>query len=189
MHAHWYHCPAVITPKEARRLIKHALRHYQPQAATVGHGAVGRTDRDLRRSTVRWLDYADLNLFWLFRRLEKFALIANRDAFGYDLQPGFTEVQFTEYHAESGDHYGWHEDSSPKMKRPMERKLTLVMQLSDPGDYEGGRLELDADPVSEGLHRQPGDTLFFRSALRHRATAVTRGVRYSLVSWIHGPLR
>jgi PKHD-type hydroxylase len=34
---------------------------------------------------------------------------------------------------------------------------------------------------------QLGDALVFPSFLRHRVTPVSRGVRYSLVTWIEGP--
>lgn len=187
-HFQWYHCPAVLTPKECAKLIKHAKRHYDAQSASVGHGGQNRQDTSLRRSTVRWLDFADIELLWFFRRIEREIMKANAH-FGMDIQHSSTEWQFTEYDGAERQHYDWHQDSSEQCKDAYERKLTLVMQLTPPDQYEGGRFELRGDPIPDAYFRNPGDLLFFRSNLFHRATEVTHGVRYSLVSWIKGPRR
>lgn len=141
----------------------------------------------MRSSTVRWLSYCDLDLLWLRLRIEEKILVANREGFGFHLQPGFTEIQFTEYHGSAGGHYDWHEDNSAQMKKPMDRKLSFVLQLSDPADYDGGKFELQGDPLPASAYTQQGDALIFRSGLRHRVSPVTRGTRYSLVTWVHGP--
>lgn len=186
MHYHWANIPGFLTPKECHMLIKHAKKRYPAVEAAVGHGSAARTDK-MRSSTVRWLSYSDLNLLWFRLRIEEQILIHNREGFGYQLQPGFTELQFTEYHATAGGHYDWHEDSSAVMKKPMDRKLSFVIQLSDPKDYDGGTFELAGDTLPANAYRQQGDALIFRSALRHRVAPVTRGTRYSFVTWVHGP--
>ena len=70
------------------------------------------------------------------------------------------------------------------------RKLSMVIQLSDPKDYEGGILEIHANehypPPPDELKRR-GTIVVFPSFLRHRVIPVTKGVRYSLVAWIEGP--
>ncbi len=188
MHYHWYNLPSLLTPKECAMLIKHAKKKYPAHEAVVGHGASARVD-EMRTSTIRWLSYGDLDLLWLRLRIEEQVLIANRKGFGFTLQPSFTEIQFTEYHGATGGHYDWHEDNSAIMRGPMDRKLSFVLQLSDPRDYDGGAFELakTADPLPPGAYAKQGDALLFRSSLRHRVTPVTRGTRYSLVTWIHGP--
>lgn len=187
MHAHWFNLPALLTPKECQRVIKHAMRHYPAQAGVVGHGGSARQDK-MRTSTIRWLSYCDMDLLWLRMRIEEKVLVANRE-FGLQLQPGFTEIQFTEYHGDQAGHYDWHEDSNASMKKAMDRKLSFVLQLSDPASYTGGTFELcsQADPLPQGAYTRQGDALLFRSGLRHRVLPVTSGVRYSLVTWIHGP--
>lgn len=187
-HNHWLHCPAILTPKECVMLLKHCNRRYEAQTAVVGHGGQSRVDSQLRRSTVRWLDFADLDLLWFFRRIERETLKA-QCAFGYDLQHASTEWQLTEYDSRDRGLYDWHQDSSETCKTAYERKLTLVMQLTEPDKYEGGQFELRGDPIPSNLFRNPGDLLFFRSNLFHRATEVTKGKRHSLVSWIKGPRR
>ena len=66
----------------------------------------------------------------------------------------------------------------------------MVIQLSDPKDYEGGILQLYSqrhpEPPREEL-QQRGSIIVFPSFLKHRVIPVTRGIRYSLVGWIEGP--
>lgn len=187
-HNHWYHVPAFLTPKECEKLIKYAVKTYPSKPAVVGHGGQARVDNVLRRSTVRWLDYADLELFWFFRRIER-ELLRAQSAFGYDLQHSSTEWQLTEYDSADRQLYDWHQDSSELCKDAYERKLTLVLQLTPPEKYQGGQFELKGDKLPDTHFKNAGDLLFFRSALWHRATEVTAGKRYSLVSWIKGPRR
>lgn len=184
----WFHCPGVLTPPECKMLLKHCNKRYNSQPAVVGHGGQSHKNDQLRRSTVRWLDFADLDLLWFFRRIERETLKANAH-FGLDIQHASTEWQLTEYDSADRGLYDWHQDNSELCKEPYERKLTLVMQLTDPAAYEGGRFELKGDPIPENYFRNPGDLFFFRSNLWHRATEVTKGKRHSLVSWIKGPRR
>ena len=69
------------------------------------------------------------------------------------------------------------------------RKLSLTLQLSDPNTYEGGKFLLfngEHEP-SEPPIREQGSIIVFDSRLWHKVTPVTKGVRYSLVSWVLGP--
>ncbi len=67
------------------------------------------------------------------------------------------------------------------------RKLSMVLQLSDPSEYEGGDLELftSANPII--TKKQKGIIHAFPSYVMHRVTPVTKGVRKTLVVWIAGP--
>lgn len=186
MHAHYYNLPGFLSPKECRMLVDHATRFYPPQQAVVGGSGSARLD-SMRKSEVRWLDFCDPDLWWFYRRIEKALLDANRESFGYTIQHTTTELQFTTYYGTDDGHYDWHEDNSPEQKRPMDRKLSFVIQLSDPEDYKGGTFELKGDPLPAGAYTKQGDALIFRSGLRHRVMPVTEGTRRSFVTWVHGP--
>ena len=63
----------------------------------------------------------------------------------------------------------------------------MVIQLSDPKDYEGGIFEFeDTLPKLENFQTR-GSVLVFPSYLRHRVTKITKGERKSLVNWLEGP--
>ena len=68
------------------------------------------------------------------------------------------------------------------------RKLSFVVQLSDPDDYEGGNLQLlDENGKSYIAPRKRGTVVVFDSRTQHRVLKVKRGIRKSLVGWVVGP--
>ena len=91
---------------------------------------------------------------------------------------------FVEYEAGRG-HFHWHNDYSHESAESP-RKLTVVIQLSDPGDYEGGDLEV-FDVNATALPREQGTILCLPSFVAHRVTPVTAGMRRVVVAWIAGP--
>ena len=92
---------------------------------------------------------------------------------------GTEPVQLAEYHV--GNEYDWHLDIGPGPASL--RKLSLSVQLTDPGEYDGGDLEIRGHV---GQIRARGTAIIFPSFLLHRVTPVTRGVRRSLVAWAIG---
>ena len=68
------------------------------------------------------------------------------------------------------------------------RKLSFVVQLSDPDDYEGGNLQLlDEHGGSYIAPRQRGTVILFDSRTMHRVQKVKSGIRKSIVGWTVGP--
>lgn len=60
------------------------------------------------------------------------------------------------------------------------RKLTLIIQLSEKDSYEGGVLIIDNNPIS----KQIGNLVLFDSGVIHEVTKLSSGERFVLVSWI-----
>ena len=86
----------------------------------------------------------------------------------------YTEGCFYWEHSDMGYDYGY----------AARRKVTLVVQLSEGGSYEGGRLVLFGEQEAP---RAQGSTFVFPSWLPHRVDEVTAGTRYSLAVWATGP--
>lgn len=181
----WQSFQSALTKDECQQLVKYGLTH-NPVDATVGHGGKSVVDDHLRRSKVRWLSRTDPKLVALYTRIETMALKANANAFGFDIA-GFHEVQFTEYSADNEGTYGWHEDNNWTKDTPFDRKMSMVIQLSDKEDYTGGKLMLTHDPLPAGTFENQGDVIFFPAFNRHMVTPVKLGTRYSLVTWFVGP--
>ncbi len=120
---------------------------------------------------------------WLAGVLGNYAVWANEQArWGFTLgKPD--AVQFTRYSA--GHHYDWHTDTLLMSAAPVTRKISVICLLSGPEEYDGGDLELEG--VSPAMRLARGSVIAFPSAVRHRVTPVTRGVRRTLVSWVLGP--
>lgn len=159
--------------------------------AQVGDGLADiHHDDGIRRSRIAWIP-ADESSGWIYNKLASIVRRANR-SYGFDLI-GFTEdLQFTEY-SDVGAFYTWHQDGLDADLAV--RKLSMVVQLSDPDDYEGGELEffaLDGDESGVAsdhrtLMRQRGTVVVFPVFEYHRVTPLLSGTRQSLVCWIGGP--
>jgi PKHD-type hydroxylase len=165
-----------LTPEECARIVE--LRNViNAEKAIIGTDGV--TNLNKRSSDVRWINWAD-SVDWIFRKISDALLATNAKYYRYNLA-GFAEpLQLTHYRAEDAGHYDWHQDWGPG---PMQaRKLSIVIPLSD--GYEGGEFEMHDGPLKEASR---GSMIIFPSFQLHRVKPVTKGERWSLVSWVTGP--
>lgn len=138
----------------------------------------------IRTSKLSWIPLEDKTNF-IYNTLSYVCRKVNGDCFGFDLY-GFVEhMQYTVYEGEKEGHYNWHLDSGNNDTSP--RKLSMVLQLSDPEEYEGGQLEVFTQAEPTQIPKQKGLLCVFPSWTLHRVTPVTKGVRRSLVVWVSGP--
>jgi PKHD-type hydroxylase len=154
-----------------------------PEDATVGTNKKDNIET-IRKSKVSWISHTQDSNF-LYDQMAYIARCLNGQFFELDLFGFVEDMQYTKYQS-GGDHYGWHMDKGSIYPAP--RKMSLVMQLSDPDEYEGGDLEFLAgpgDPIK--ATRQKGIVYAFPSYVLHRVTPVTKGTRRSLVVWVAGP--
>lgn len=138
-------------------------------------------NKKLRDSKICFIQPKE-EISWLYQKLSKITTILNEQYFNFDLW-GFSEgLQFTQYQA-PGQMYNEHVDTL--YKGPI-RKLSIVLQLTDENEYEGGDLEIIASEFPLKLIRKRGTLLAFPSYTLHRVTPVTKGTRHSLVGWVTG---
>ena len=120
--------------------------------------------------------------------LSEYVTKANTIMYHYDIGK-FTPCQFARY--DVGDFYNYHQDSGHNIVEYEKetRKLSMTLQLSDPDTYEGGQFFFyngNKEEEEPEIQKQ-GSILVFDSRMWHRVAPVTKGVRYSLVSWVLGP--
>lgn len=177
--------PAALSSSKCDELIQRGLQ-LPSQSASIGFDQ-DHVDNSYRVSTIRWF-YAPENKD-IVDILMQHAVSANRDMFGFDISMGAHELQFTEYHGKSNGKYDWHHDVWWENSRAHDRKLSVVIQLSDPSSYEGGNFEFRMAHDSNQLapFKTRGSVIVFPSFFEHRVTPVTSGTRYSLVTWVDGP--
>ena len=169
----------------------------------------------IRDSEVSWLnDKKIYDFIWPF--INKCNV---QSGWQYDLDCA-EHMQFTVYRP--GGFYGWHQDGQSdhfaKYKKfipgitpyddkgnipsgytensqyvGLVRKISLTINLNEPGDYEGGNLKFDFGPHAENdrYHlceeiRPQGSLVCFPSFVHHQVTPIEKGTRYSLVLWILG---
>ena len=81
-------------------------------------------------------------------------------------------------------HYNSHVDTQFKISNNT-RKLSVIAFLND--DYEGGKFWINCDGNVEYPVQTKGTVIVFPSYIVHGVEPVTKGVRYSCVTWIEGP--
>jgi len=152
--------------------------------------------KSTRETNLKWISL-DENSNWLFKKIIQCINETNVNNYGYILK--FVEdIQFLEYTSQTKGFYSKHTDCGNRFEIENFvdiRKLSFSIQLSDSSDYEGGELKFYTGKKSIYTNKAEGDTakkdkgtiIFFPSHVLHEVTPVTKGTRYSLVSWIQGP--
>jgi len=138
----------------------------------------------IRKSKTGWISLNE-ETAWLYERLASAARELNASFFRFDLEGFHEDFQYTVYGSDE-DHYTWHVDHGSHRSRPP-RKLSLVLQLSHPHEYEGGDLETMVSNTPVAVEKRRGIIHAFPSYVLHRVTPVTAGTRRTLVVWTSGP--
>ena len=151
------------------------------QNGQLGGGAV---NSNIRRSQISWMENnKDSN--WIYHKLAHAVSSINSKFYRFDLT-GFGEsLQFTNYDQSEHGMYRWHQDFGTL--QTSNRKLSVVVQLTDPSEYEGGNLQLMTNGQPMNVRKERGLLVAFPSWQVHQVTPVTQGSRQSLVMWISGP--
>jgi PKHD-type hydroxylase len=190
--------PRAVSKKECENLLEYCIKNTEFREAsmlnigkTEVEAAPGYIDPKIRKTDIAFVtpdckeDNQVNEIAWHFLTL------ANKIKFNYKFD-SFQPVQFARY--KDGGHYGWHQDVNESGISPNgeSRKLSMTFSLSDPNTYEGGHLEfyMGEKPMEEQVVkdiRDQGSVIVFDSRDYHRVTAVTKGVRYSIVCWSVGP--
>jgi len=173
--------PDALSPEDCARIMSLASAARLADAGLVRAGAV----HDIRRADLCWLDDVP-QAGWVMDRMIGTVSQANRQGFGFDLTEFAESAQVARYGAERQGHFDWHSDIGAGVIAA-KRKLTIVVQLSDPAAYEGGMLELRPDSNLVQADQTQGTATIFPSFVLHRVTPVTTGTRWSLTLWAHGP--
>ena len=164
-----------------------------------------RIDKKIRNSKNSWVDTSH----WVGGLIWHYVMRANRENFLYDITCVDSEsIQYTSY--SEGEYYNWHVDSdidsyykpefihesgkfdtmqdASYVNNEYVRKLSFIVQLSDPDEYKGGEVQLlDNTSKSYFIPKIKGTVAIFDSRTRHRVKKVRSGNRKSLVGWVVGP--
>lgn len=204
---------AELSPKFCDDIIECA-KNYKTHKAEIGtiekikkeKGEVSKDEWEKadkkRKSDIVWL-----NEQWIWNTIHYYIEEANKNA-GWNFDWDYSESsQFTKYKGTKKQHYGWHTDSWPEpysMENENQnlkgkiRKLSCIVNLSEPEDYVGGNLQFDLrnnhdyednenpNIINADFIKPRGSIIIFPSFVWHRVTPVTKGIRYSLVNWCVG---
>ena len=118
---------------------------------------------------------------WLYELIVDRVSRYNFVGYQFDIAGVYIDLQLLEY--PEGGFYDWHIDIGPG--EAAYRKLSVILQLSDPDSYEGGEVIFNAG-TERTLPKDRGQIAVFPSYILHKVTPITKGKRYALVCWCHG---
>lgn len=172
-----------FTPEEVDKIIDlEALQTFDK--GRVGLNLNTAAPPETRDSDVSWIHH-DQHSNWVFERISGITSVVNYDHFMYNID-GVDAFQYTKYGP--NQHYNWHWDMEFGWQKWV-RKISMVLMLSDPDEYEGGELEIvTTGDLDNRVSFKPnkGDMVYFASWMPHRVAPVQSGMRRSLVAWIVG---
>lgn len=182
-HFNYYYFTNAFTNEELERIIKHGNSLPKQTATTVGddqnHQISG-----YRVSEISWMSKSDgHDSTWIFDKISELAIRANEEMWNFDIWDFQDDLQYTTYYGNDSGHYDWHADLGVGISN---RKLSVVLQLSDPSTYEGGDLQLNQGGNIATVPKEKGLICFFPSFVLHRVTPLSSGTRRSLVTWLCG---
>jgi PKHD-type hydroxylase len=167
-----------FTTQEVDTIVNGSLEYEFQRAVIMDEG---NTDK-FRKSNIKWLPF-DSKWEWVIDKIMSQVTEANNTIWNFELKSIIDNIQYTEYEG-NGGHYDWHLDIGPGSIS--HRKISIVIQLSDPNDYVGGDLQIMTGSEYTTIPRGKGNVVIFPSFLLHRVVPLTSGNRKSLVLWVGG---
>jgi PKHD-type hydroxylase len=122
----------------------------------------------------------DKRINWLLQKFKVTVNSLNSRLWRFDIS-NIGPVVILRYDA--GDQFGLHIDLG---RGYLDRKISMIVQLSRPDAYVGGVLEFGLAPPGTAA-RERGSLLAFPAWVPHRLTPVTSGRRYVVTCFVLGP--
>ena len=157
-----------------------AARSATDKGSVGGSPEIQGINYNVRNSEISWLHFSNESR-WVFDKLSEVANKLNSQYYRFDISGLGESLQLTNYSTEGK--YGWHVDYGSTISR----KLSLVLQLTEPSEYEGGNLQVFTGGEPMTVRRSRGLIAAFPSYTLHQVSPVIKGSRQSLVAWFSGP--
>jgi PKHD-type hydroxylase len=167
----------ILTADECERII------HETAEIDFGRARVLRAGKDTvtkTRTNDRAIFPRNAEHQWLYDRIRAVAESVNEELWRFEIT-GIDEIDILRYRL--GRQFKWHYDTH----RSFRRKITCVVNLSDPSTYWKGGLEIRCTHLEKKFRRNQGAATFFPSYIQHCARPPWLGTRWSLVAWLTGP--
>lgn len=184
----WTYWDGAFNNDEIKTVVDYCAKLEKKDGSIIGTEDKKETEK-FRVSTIQFVNRND-ETAWIFDKFNWVIDNLNERYFNYNLN-GYDAFQYTEYDCEKLGKYDWHQDMLHGTNTlGVTRKLSIVMNLTEPGDdYEGGRFQINVgrEEEPETIPFPKGRIISFPSYMIHRVTPVMRGIRKSIVIWVTGP--
>jgi len=125
-----------------------------------------------------WVPFAE-HYKWLYEVVRNMAGDLNQQHYRLDIT-GMQQLQILRYRP--GQFFLPHFDCFDGS----DRKLTMVINLSDPSEFLGGGLRVECDLHNAKDVKKRGSATMFPTYIKHQALPVFFGSRWVLVAWLTG---
>ena len=196
--------PDSIDKKTCNKIRRWAKDKWIPSAVDTSKSVtdeerkIGKKPDYKPNTKMRISDVAFCNEQWLYDLIFPFMQRANYEAgWRYDV-PNAESSQITRY--QKGEFYNFHTDGKGdhmsaydrpenKFLHGKVRKLSMSIMLND--NFEGGAFEFASYSGKKctitPIEAKAGSIIVFPSSMEHRVAPITKGIRYSVVTWFLGP--
>ena len=200
----WFVFTDVIDNKTCNKLKRLGSKQWEAAAIDTKKGTTDEERKKGRKPEMgvdkktRITDIAWTNDQWVYDTIWPFMMQANAEA-GWKYEIKYAESnQITRY--KKGGFYNFHRDGAgchmSKYNNPTNafmhdhvRKLSMTVLLNE--SFEGGDFEFTSYSKEKcevtPVEMNQGDIIVFPSFMEHRVAPITKGIRYSLVTWFLGP--
>ena len=170
-----------IDEKTCNEIIKLA-NDWQPAEVIANLNQKGITSKNQRITDIAWCDEQ-----WVYELVWHYLHTANKNS-NWNFKIDSCETMQIGKYSKDG-HFKFHKDGNGFTRfdngnphtHGKTRKLSMSIILND--DFEGGEFDFfDSDTIST----KRGTVIVFPSYIMHRVKPVTKGTRYSLVTWFCG---
>lgn len=182
-----FHRTELLTPEQCDEILKIDSASFLPGSLTrdgITH-IINTRVRIVKAGSVQREGYE-----WLYTIIREKTAELNSSFFNVNIIGILDTISFMRYEAdESGQNqhakFDWHTDIGEGYTNM--RKLSIIIGLTDPEEYEGGELKFFINGQYNAGKIKKGELIIFPSFVQHCVTPVTKGVRQTVVAWISGP--
>ena len=200
----WFVFDKAIDNKTCNKIKRLGAKQWQSAAVDTKKGTTDEERKKGRKPEMgvdektRVTDVAWTNDQWVYDVIWPFMMQANAEAgWQYEIKSAESS-QITRY--KKGGFYNFHRDGAGchlvKYNNPTNafmhdhvRKLSMTVLLNQ--SFEGGNFEFSTygreKCIVSPVEMNQGDVIVFPLFMEHRVAPITKGIRYSLVTWFVGP--
>ena len=164
----------LFSPDECKKIIDNCIEELWSSVKVYGEGKIHQAAMQRLRGNLA--EYP----FTLFRDA---IVTANADIYKFNIL-GVIDTDYPQVARYSkGDFFNFHTEINPMATT---RKLSFLVMLNDPSEYEGGEIEFLNTELTHSETSKVGTIIVFPSFLTYKVKPVKKGKRYLITGSIHG---
>ena len=164
----------IFSKEQCETILSTCIDELWLPSTVVGSSEFHRSKRQKLRGNIQGFPFLDI------REATK---QVNIDTYDFNLM-GIIDQDFPQvFKYSEKDFYKMHLELNPSA---ISRKLSFIINLSDPTTYTGGEIEFLNVDAADGILQEQGACLTFPSYLPYSINPVISGTRYIIVGHVHG---